>query len=463
MKLKLDYSNLPSYMNDVPEVMRAFSPHIVIDNDAEDLVKLNVVEKEGEVYVEIISDKFDNSNGSFYIDAKFASLEYKRIAKREVKRLLYAYCNKLSGIDLPYGCLTGVRPTKLYYDLIGSHSNIKQYFIDNFSVEPKRAELIENVVLNQSGIYSIEDGEVDIFVNIPICPTRCRYCSFISTEIGRVKKLVPSYVEAVLEEVIALKCRIADEGLKVRSIYVGGGTPTSLTADQLKTIIEPLSEYNVEFTVEAGRPDSITEDKLKALADCCVTRISINPQTFKDQTLDILGRGHNTAQLYDAYELARKFKFDINMDLIAGLPGETFLDFKDSLSRAVALNPENITVHTLSLKRGSTLTVEGAQKTMDGTIKEMTDFSIDYLTQNEYVPYYMYRQKNMADGLENVGWCKKGKQCIYNIDYMEETTTVLSAGAGAMSKFVYHKDGRIERDCNAKGFEEYLRRKGKLI
>ena len=460
MIFNLDVKTLPTYMNDVPEVARAFSPYVTLRDDGE---KLEVIfeEYKGEFKVRILSESFGSVEKKIKIDLEPDTLEYKRITKREVKKELYAFCNSVTGIKLPYGSLTGVRPTKLYYDLIGSESNIKERFIAEFSVEPRRAELIERVVLGQSGIYSTKEKEVDIFVNIPICPTRCKYCSFISTEYSRVKKLVPKYVDCVKEEILAIKNQIAGEGLKVRSIYFGGGTPTSLCPEDLKKLCS-LFDYGVEFTVEAGRPDSITREKLETLKKCGVTRISVNPQTFKDSTLEILGRAHNTKQLYDAYALAREFDFDVNMDLIAGLPEESFEDFVASLQSAVALDPENITVHTLSLKKGSTLKTEGSEKIMDGSIKKMTDFSIDYLTSAGYVPYYMYRQKNMADGLENVGWCKKGKQCIYNIDYMEETTTVLSAGAGAMSKTVFHDAGRIERNCNPKGFEEYLRRKGAL-
>ncbi len=464
MIVDFNFESLPSYMNDVPEVIRAFSPYIILGEDGVSL-EISVEEDEKEnsnVEVYLKSDKLGSVYDSIKVTEKIGSLEYKRKAKRFVKQILYKFCNDLTGVNLPYGCLTGVRPTKLYYDSIGSYSNIKDHFERDFFVEPKRASLIENVVKGQVGIYSLKDREVDVFVNIPICPTRCKYCSFISTEYGRVKKLIPTYVNCVLEEIIQIKDRISKEELKVRSIYFGGGTPTALSANDLRRLCLPFKDFGVEFTVECGRPDSITKEKLDALQNCGVTRISVNPQTFKDETLEILGRAHSTKQLYEAYALAKNYNFDINMDLIAGLPNESFEDFENSLRKAVALKPENLTVHTLSLKRGSTLKLDGTEKIMDGSIRKMMDFSIDFLTENGYIPYYMYRQKNMADGLENVGWCLKGKQCVYNIDYMEETTTVLAAGAGAMSKFVYHDNGRIERSSNPKGFDEYLRRKNAM-
>lgn len=461
MNIKLIVDNLPSYMNDVPEIVRAFLPFVTISDEGAPF-EIRIEENENSVYANIICPLYGDDSTTISIPFTVDSLEYKRFAKREVKKLLYRYLSNKLNVSLPYGSLTGVRPTRIYYDSICSYSNINKHLIEDYYVEESRAKLIENVVKGQEKIYSSNDDEVDIFVNIPICPTRCRYCSFISTEIGRVKKLVPAYVKCVQDEINEIKQQIEKQRLKVRSIYIGGGTPTSLNADELRSICSLLSCYKVEFTVEAGRPDSITRDKLKALEECGVTRISINPQTFKDETLEILGRAHTTQQLYEAFSLAREFSFDVNMDLIAGLPGESYEDFAVSLDNAIALDPENITVHTLSLKRGSTLKEEGTERKMDGTIRRMTDYSISKLEECGYIPYYMYRQKNMADGLENVGWCKPNKQCIYNVDYMEETTSVFSAGAGAVSKMVYHLDGRIERTANPKGFEEYLRRKGAL-
>lgn len=455
-------SNLPSYMNDVQEVVRAFAPYVVIDEEAASFLDVSVKELTDKIELVIKSD-FINSGVYFSknVIGEPGELVYKRLAKRFVKQTLYAEISKRLDVRLPYGSLTGVRPTRLYYDVIGSCGNITDYLKREFDVEDKRAELIKDVVETQNGIYNEAGEGIDVFVNIPICPTRCKYCSFISTEYPRVRKLVPLYIESVASELEIIGKKICDEGLKVRSVYYGGGTPTSVSAEELGTLLR-LTRYNSEFTVEAGRPDSITLDKLSVMAENDVTRVSVNPQTFKDETLKILGRNHTTKDIYSAYELVRRFDFDVNMDLIAGLPGESFDDFATSLNSTISLSPENITVHTLSLKRGSMLKEEGVQKNMDGSIRKMVDYSIDMLRNAGYRPYYMYRQKNMADGLENVGWCKPGKACIYNIDYMEETNTVLSAGAGAMSKFVFKQEGRIERSCNAKGFEEYLRRNSKL-
>ena len=459
--LRLDCTALPSYMNDVQEVVRAFSPYMIIDAEAEGYISVaaNMLES-GALRMRVTSSYAPAIEEICPAPGK-GELEDKRIFKSFVKRKLYSYCNKLTGISLPYGSLTGVRPTAVYYRAIGSHSNIIDYLIEEYDVEPLRARLISDVVAGQAPVYNFEGSGVDVFVNIPICPTRCRYCSFISTEYARVRKLVPAYVDAVAEELKAVNAVIAENSLKVRSVYFGGGTPTSLSAEELKRLVA-LTSYGVEFTVEAGRPDSVTDEKMRALAAGGVTRVSVNPQTLNDATLEAVGRKHTTAQFYEAYRIARGYGFDINTDLIAGLENETLGDFKASLDGVIALSPENITVHSLSVKRGAALKEEGVGKIADGRVKAMTEYAMEALRSAGYIPYYMYRQKNTADGLENVGYCKPGKQCVYNVDYMEETNTVLSAGAGAVTKYVYSREGRFERKSNAKGFEEYLRRAGKL-
>ena len=450
-------NNFPPYMNDVPEVVRAFYPYVIIDNDAENYIDVECKFYDTELEV-VIKSSFSEEKHLKLSIINDLSLEYKKITKRFVKTNLYAFCKELTGVKLPYGSLTGVRPTKMYYDLIGSEGNIKERLIGAFDVSSERADLIEEVVNNQAPIFNHSGEGIDVFVNIPFCPTRCRYCSFISTEIGRIKKRIPEYVECVSRELEEIRNIVERDNLTVRSVYFGGGTPTSLEADDLKKLLSSV-QYGTELTVEAGRPDSITREKLQALSDMNVTRISINPQTFKQSTLDILGRAHSVEEIYSAYALAREFGFDVNMDLIAGLPEESYEDFVHSIDECIKLNPENITVHTLSIKRGSTLNNENAHKVMDGTVKKMVDYSRNVLKSHGYGAYYMYRQKNMADNLENVGYAKPSKTCIYNVDYMEETNTILSAGAGAVSKFVYKDENRIERSCNAKGFEEYIRRK----
>lgn len=452
---------LPAYMNDVPEVVRAYNPYIMIDGQAQQALCVELRQTEQTFGVKI-SALGQTDEGGF--DIQYAEgLEYKKLTKRYVKTRLHDFCRRLTGIELPYGSLTGVRPTKLFYELKEQYGNPKEYLQDTFCVDSDRADLIEEVVNNQKGIYAKDCGGVDIFVNIPFCPTRCKYCSFISTEVGRIAKKIPQYIKAVKAELEDITRTIKDNGYTVRSIYVGGGTPTSLQAEELAELLSPITRqnYGVEFTVEAGRPDSVTPQKLAMLAQIGVTRISINPQTFKAETLEELGRAHTPQQIYEAFELAKGYNFDINMDLIAGLPNETYDDFVYSLEKTIDLQPQNITVHTLSIKRGAVFKNDGLQKDVGGEVKKCVDYARNRLKAAGYLPYYMYRQKNMADNLENVGYCLQGKQCVYNIDYMEEICTILSAGAGAMTKLVYHSQNRLERLPNPKGLDDYLAKKCK--
>ena len=456
---KLETHSVPPFMNDVQEVVRAFSPYITLSDLSAEVLSIGAVPaKDGfSFFVECPSCREEYF---LPLNASEGALGSKRRIKTAAKGYLYSFCNRLTGISLPYGSLTGVRPTAVYYRSIGSYSNIIEHLVTDYFVEPARAELIERVVRSQSGLINRDPLRADVFVNIPICPTRCSYCSFISAEYSRVRKLVPVYVGALKDEISSIRNEIRENGYTVGAVYVGGGTPTTLDEDMLGQIL-PLLNFGTEFTVEAGRPDTVTEGKLAVMKASGVTRVSVNPQTFSDDTLVRIGRRHTVDDFYRAYSLAKEYGFDVNVDLIAGLPGENFDDFEHSLGCAVALRPENLTVHSLSLKRGARLKEGGASRRMDGGVKEMCDHSIEKLISSGYEPYYMYRQKNIADGLENVGYALDGKQCRYNIDYMEETTTVLSAGAGAVTKYVYGGEGRIERKSNAKGFEEYLRRAGK--
>lgn len=442
-------------MNDVPEVVRAYYPYAVIDETSENYLSFTLLFSDNDVRA-VIKSSFLSPAEHFLTIKKEEGLQYKKITKRFAKIILYHYMKELTGVTLPYGSLTGVRPTKLFYELTESGEDAERYLAENFFVAEDRANLISDVVKNQRGIYNRDPNGVDIYVNVPFCPTRCAYCSFISTEAGRVKKRLPEYARAVAKELEDIKNRIADGGYHVRSIYVGGGTPTSLDADLLYQMLKGLSYYGVEFTVEAGRPDSITAEKLDAIAALNATRISVNPQTLKGETLELMGRNHTPEDFFNAYSLVRKYPFLINCDLIAGLPGESYEDFTSSLDGVISLHPDNITVHTLSIKRGAVFKLNGTEKSVSGQVKEMTDYARAKLSLSGYSPYYMYRQKNMADNLENVGYCKPGKQCIYNVDYMEETNTIFSAGAGAVSKLVSLENNRIERYSDPKGLNEYL-------
>lgn len=449
--------DLPEFLNDVPEIIRSFSPIINVSKDNElnhFSVKYEVtINNNAFLKIEFLDEKI-NYALPLICNFLFPSLVDKSNIKRCIKKILYQYCVSLTGIELPYGSLTGVRPTRIIYANNGSYGNIKQYLIDNFYVSPDRAKLIEEVVKNQVGYYAPDPLSLDLFVNIPICKTKCSYCSFGTTSLHKVENILDKYVDCLCEE-ISYKLELLEPSTKIKNIYIGGGTPSCIPLFLLEKILLKLSYLSKEFTVEAGRPDSINVDLIKMISDYGVTRISINPQTFCEMTLKNIGRKHLIADIYNAYDIAKKFNLSINMDLIAGLPNENLEIFTSSLNKTILLKPDNITVHSLSIKKGSNLKQEGFLKKIDGLTKKMVDFSINILKSNGYIPYYLYRQKNMLDNLENVGYCLPEKQCSYNIDYMEETNSVIGFGAGAMTKIIDFEQNKIERFCNKKDIPMY--------
>ncbi len=384
---------------------------------------------------------------------KFADeIEKKRLIKRYAKLSIYKALSKSLNKDLPWGALTGIRPTKLAYQQTEKSGEFVQFFTDTMKVSKEKTELTNAVIKTQSGIYEKNDENTDFFVFIPFCPSRCKYCSFISADLKSAQKYVDEYVDVLIKEINASIPLIK----KLRSIYVGGGTPVALSTIQLEKILIALDKINtgVEFTVEAGRPDCITSEKLALLKKYRVTRICINPQTFSDKTLELIGRNHTSLDVCEKYELAKN-DFSVNMDLIAGLSGETFTDFKASVDKAIELSPDNITVHTLCVKRGSNLH-ESVKRLSSIEIEDMVNYAHCALKEAGYSPYYLYRQKYMAGNLENVGYTKDNKACIYNIDVMEEIAQNVACGANAISKRVYNGGERIERYAPPKDVKTYI-------
>lgn len=440
------------YLNDLQDIPRSFSPYLIIDKEAEDFLEVSTNFSKG-----IFCAKIESS---FYISKKIIKetddsdiIIYKRETKKFLKKILYDYLSEFFDINLPYGCITGVRPTRIYYDLIKMVKNPLKTLIEEFKVAEEKALLIENVVENQKDIYEINEKNADIFINIPFCPTRCNYCSFISCIVSKVENDLPQYVESVKKELEYYFKLIKENKYKLKSIYVGGGTPTSINPKYLDEILSSCKDSGVEFSVEAGRPDTINNEVLNVLKKNNVTRISINPQTFNDKTLKKIGRKHTVEDFYNSYFMAREYGFEINMDLIALLEDESYEDFVYSVNKAIELRPENLTIHTLSLKKGSDISER--KKYVFGEASKMVSYAYKRLAEEGYSPYYMYRQKNMADNLENVGFCLNGKRCIYNIDMMEETNTIFGAGAGAMTKKLFGNN-RIERECNPKEINTYF-------
>ena len=389
-------------------------------------------------------------------------------------QLLYKLLCDFTGLTQPWGILTGVRPVKLLRRL-AEESNEEQAvkkFEKDFFVSNEKIALSRETEHNERKILELSKPEsFSLYVGIPFCPSRCSYCSFVMASIERAEKLIEPYTKLLCEE-IKRTAEIANKlGLRLETVYFGGGTPTTLSAEQLDTVLRTVNKsFDMstcrEFTVEAGRPDTIDIAKLFALKENKVDRISINPQTVNDEVLKTIGRKHTAQQFFDAFELARKCGFDnINTDLIAGLPTDTPESFKNSLDSIVRLNAECITVHTLCMKRASRLTTEGVtldlQQARDA--REMLAYTQNILGQNEYIPYYMYRQSRMVGNLENVGWSKRGFESLYNVYVMDETHTILACGSGGVTKLKRNNPDYLERIFNFKYPYEYIDRFDELI
>ena len=389
-------------------------------------------------------------------------------------QLLYKLLCDFTGLTQPWGILTGVRPVKLLRRLAeeSSEEQAVKKFDKDFFVSNEKIALSRETEHNERKILELSKPEsFSLYVGIPFCPSRCSYCSFVMASIERAEKLIEPYTKLLCEE-IKRTAEIANKlGLRLETVYFGGGTPTTLSAEQLDTVLGTVNKsFDMstcrEFTVEAGRPDTIDIAKLFALKENKVDRISINPQTVNDEVLKTIGRKHTAQQFFDAFELARKCGFDnINTDLIAGLPTDTPESFKNSLDSIVRLNAECITVHTLCMKRASRLTTEGVtldlQQARDA--REMLAYTQNILGQNEYIPYYMYRQSRMVGNLENVGWSKKGFESLYNVYVMDETHTILACGSGGVTKLKRNNPDYLERIFNFKYPYEYIDRFDELI
>ena len=386
------------------------------------------------------------------------------VIQHALKLAFYRAGTALLGVQPPWGALTGVRPVKLPTRamLAGvSPRQAREELEREYFVSPERAMLaVDCAQASIAAQRGLKPNEVSLYIGIPFCPTRCAYCSFVSADVGRTLKLVEPYVEGLLREVEETGRALGEAGLTVRSFYMGGGTPTTLSGKQLDRLLAgcaarlPL-EGCTEYTVEAGRPDTITREKLEVLVRHGVGRISINPQTLEDHVLAAIGRRHSARELRTAFEMAAEMGFScVNMDLIAGLPQDSFEGFRRSLEGVLEMNPENVTVHTLALKKGSRLMEEGGRLPKGEEVLRMLDYARERLTTEGYIPYYLYRQKYMSGALENVGWAQPGTESLYNIVMMEELHTVVSLGAGGVTKLV--GGGNILRLANPKFPQDYL-------
>lgn len=385
-----------------------------------------------------------------------------------LSKLLFECMSELTGIRPKWGVMTGVRPVKRVNKFISagySKDEIRDIFREEFYCSEEKFEIAYRTAMTQADITrQMPKDSFSLYVSIPFCPTRCSYCSFISQTVEAGKKLIPAYIDRLCEELRYTGALANRLGLRLDTVYFGGGTPTSVTAPQLARIMRSVSEsFDMskvrEYTVEAGRADTITRDKLEAIRQNGCSRISVNPQTLCDSVLEAIGRRHTAEQFYEAFDLARSLGFDeINTDIIAGLPTDTPEGFERTIDGLISLSPENITVHTLSIKRAADLNHSEEKSTvLRSAASVMVDTAGRRLMSNDYAPYYLYRQKNMLENLENIGWSRTGHESLYNIFIMEEIQTILAVGAGASSKLVDLEGGRLERIFNYKLPLEYIR------
>lgn len=400
----------------------------------------------------------------------------RKATKNTMKRLVYSVMSKVTGKELPWGTLTGIRPTKIPMSLMErkkplDDEQIYRYMKENYYVSDEKIKLSREIAKKEINILKEIDYKegYSLYIGIPFCPSTCLYCSFTSYNIDAYRNKVDGYIDALIKEIDYAANTFRDK--KLNTVYFGGGTPTTLSPDQLERLIGKVKNsfdfsHVKEFTVEAGRPDSITREKLKVLKKYGVTRISINPQTMKQETLDIIGRKHTVEQVREAFVMAREEGFDnINMDFIVGLPNEGIDDVRYTMEEAVKLNPDSITVHSLAVKRAARLNMfkdEYKELSIENN-QEIMKLTADYAKKMGMEPYYLYRQKNIAGNMENVGYAREGKTGIYNILIMEEKQTIVALGAGSVTKYVYPDGEQLERVDNVKNVDQYIERIDEMI
>ena len=428
-------------------------------------------------YVKLL---LDDQKAEFWSVVDKSIADQRKETQHELGRQLFYCFEKLMGYRPDWGILTGVRPAKLFLRYCNEYGDeyAEQFFRNKFLVSKQKLELCKKTIRSEEDIISLSrDDSFSLYLSIPFCPTRCSYCSFVSHSIEKAKDIIPQYVDLLCRE-LEVTAKIAKAlDLRLETVYMGGGTPTTLSAEQLNRVLGTVREnFDMstvrEFTVEAGRPDTIDADKLIAIKQNGVTRISINPQTMNDNVLECIGRKHTAKDTINAFKLAREIGFDnINMDLIAGLPSDTYESFKATTEEILKLEPESVTVHSLSMKRASTLNTSGQHEEIKAgsEASKMVNYSRDVLSEKGIAPYYMYRQSKTVGNLENVGYAKQGFEGLYNVYIMDETHTILACGASAVTKLKDRESKNIKRIFNFKypyeyinGFDELISRKSEI-
>lgn len=439
------------------------------------LDKINFSELEGDYHVEITDDKVSFSYNDISREDYKNDTEYY---KETIKKVIFKALRDITGDEYPWGTLVGIRPSKIALKHLRegkSEEEVKEIFFEKHITSEEKAQLCIDVAEFEDKYVNKDPKNIAIYVGMAFCPTRCLYCSFAANPIGGNKKLVNPYLEALTYEIEEIKKYVDEKGLRIESVYFGGGTPTAVNDEEFENLMNKIYNSFVEnrelkeFTVECGRPDSITLNKLQTMKKYDVTRISINPQTMNDETLKLIGRGHTSQDVIDKFKMARELGFeDINMDMIIGLPGEGLQEAKITAREIKKLSPDSLTIHGLSLKRGSIMyenfiLKKGLGLKSQEEIMKMYEESKNLAKELELTPYYMYRQKNMVGNMENLGYSKKGKECIYNIQMIEDKQTIIALGADAVTKVVFLENDRIERFGNVKDIKEYVNRIKEMV
>lgn len=471
-----------SFHYEMENLCRAFYPNekiktlrsLAVSNE-ETIITTTIHAKDCGADMEVrIRCSADNYDAHRIISVSSDIAGFAEECERSLAVALFELLRERTGYTPSWGILTGVRPSKLMTTLLKSQApqQALEYFTGRLLVSPQKANLALSVAkIEEAMIQKADPDAFSLYVSIPFCPSRCSYCSFVSHSIqtASAKKLLPAYMDLLCEELRRIGVIASALRLRLQTVYIGGGTPTVLEPPMLERLLEAIDKHfdiagAEEYTVEAGRPDTITPEKMHLLKRYGADRISINPQSFNQTVLGNIGREHTVESILDAYSLATQAGFKcINMDLIAGLPGESLESFTHSLSKASAMNPQNITVHTLAMKRASELSAKNTPIEDGDLVAEMLSAATDILQANGYAPYYMYRQSKSAGNLENVGWSQAGFECLYNVYMMEECQTVLSAGAGAVTKLKKPGTNHIERIFNFKYPYEYTARFEELM
>lgn len=467
-----------SFEQDIRELLMAFYPGEAFTHKREEADAAKFLVKGGRCGVTFDLSIEDNEGPIEERTIYFASVRpdftNRFEAKNLIKRTLYGLLRSRTGKELPWGTLTGIRPAKIAMTkLLEGHDEewIRSYMKETYYTSDEKIELAMDVAKREIELLAPVDYKrgYSLYIGIPFCPTTCLYCSFTSFPIGKWEGRTGLYLDALFKEMDYVAERM--KGRPLDTIYFGGGTPTSLSPEDLEALLGRLeatfdTAHVREFTVEAGRPDSITEEKLRVLRNHGITRISINPQTMNQKTLDLIGRRHTVEDVREKFHLARGLGFDnINMDLIVGLPEETIDDVKNTMEEIKSLAPDSVTVHSLAIKRAARLNMfkerYGGLKIVN--TQEMIDMTARFAHEMGLYPYYLYRQKNMAGNFENVGYAAPGKECIYNILIMEEKQTIMACGAGTTTKVLYPSENRLERAENVKDVEQYIERVGEMF